>query len=182
MKLEGAGKDLVGSDIEFPEFDPAGFTKNADEEKMFWYRCAELKHGRVAMLATLGIISQYYIQLPDAVFSQGDKPFGALQQVLSDRPLAAAQILLAIFAVEALGQQRQTQTNEPGNVGFDPLGSRPEDPDMWRKVQLRELKNGRLAMLGIAGMLYTEFLTGIGPLEAWKVGAVNPFGDGLGIF
>jgi hypothetical protein len=39
-----------------------------------------------------------------------------------------------------------------------------------------------LAMLGIAGMMYTEFLTGIGPLEAWKVGAVNPFGDGLGIF
>ena len=37
MKLEGASRDLVGSDLEFPEFDPWGFTKNADENKMAWY-------------------------------------------------------------------------------------------------------------------------------------------------
>lgn len=36
MKLEGASRELVGSDIEFPEFDPWGFTKNADENKMAW--------------------------------------------------------------------------------------------------------------------------------------------------
>jgi hypothetical protein len=53
---------------------------------------------------------------------------------------------------------------------------------VWRKVQLRELKNGRLAMLAIAGMLYVESLSGIGVLEAWKVGKVSPFGDGIGIF
>ena len=37
MKLEGASRDLGGSDLEFPEFDPWGFTKNADENKMAWY-------------------------------------------------------------------------------------------------------------------------------------------------
>lgn len=46
MKLEGAAADLVGSDIEYPEFDPWGFSKTADEETMAWYRAAELKHGR----------------------------------------------------------------------------------------------------------------------------------------
>jgi hypothetical protein len=102
--------------------------------------------------------------------------------VCADRPLAAVQILLAIFAVEAFGQFNQVKAGAaPGDLGFDPLGLKPEDPEVWEKVQLRELKNGRLAMLAIAGMLYTELLTGNGVLEAYKIGAVSPWGDGIGI-
>ena len=70
----------------------------------------------------------------------------------------------------------------PGDLGFDPLNLRPTDPETWEKVQLRELKNGRLAMLAIAGSLYTESLTGNGFLEAWKINAISPFNDGQGIF
>jgi hypothetical protein len=36
MKLEGPAQGIVGSDIEYPEFDPWGFTKGASEEKIFW--------------------------------------------------------------------------------------------------------------------------------------------------
>jgi hypothetical protein len=134
------------------------------------------------MLASLGQIFQYYVQLNDPVFSQGDKPFKALTQVLSERPLAGVQIILAIFACEAFGQFNQVKNGVPGDLGWDPLNLKPSDPETWEKVQLRELKNGRLAMLAIAGMLYTESLTGNGVLEAWKLGAVSPFGDGAGIF
>ena len=74
------------------------------------------------------------------------------------------------------------QLSKPICLGFDPLGLRPDDEETWEKVQLRELKNGRLAMLAIAGMLYTESLTGVGVLEAWKIGAISPFNDGKGIF
>lgn len=106
----------------------------------------------------------------------GDKPFKALQKVLEERPLAAVQIIGFIFAVEALGQFNQVKPGAaPGDLGFDPLGLKPSDPETWEKVQLRELKNGRLAMLAIAGQLLTEFTTGNGVLEAWKLGAVNPF-------
>lgn len=37
MKLDGPARELVGSDLEFPEFDPWGFTKTADEDKIAWY-------------------------------------------------------------------------------------------------------------------------------------------------
>lgn len=68
MKLEGAGADLVGSDIEYPEFDPWGFTKKSSPETIYWYRAAELKHGRVAMIAALGQIFSYYVRIGDPVF------------------------------------------------------------------------------------------------------------------
>lgn len=183
MKLEGAAVDLVGSDIEFPEFDPWAFTARASQEQLNWYRAAELKHGRVAMLAAFGQLHQYFFRINDPVFSEGDKPFKALAQVAEQRPLAVAQILLAIFAVEALGQFNQVKEGAaPGDLGFDPLKLKPSDPETWEKVQLRELKNGRLAMLASAGQLYTEFLTGNGVLEAWAKNAVSPFNDGLGIY
>jgi hypothetical protein len=183
MKLGETAQGLVGSDLEWPEFDPLGFTKKASPQQIAWYRASELKHGRVAMLAALGQLFQYFYRLPDPVFSQGDKPFKALEQVFNERPLAAAQIFLAIFAVEALGQYNQQKPGQaPGDLGWDPLGLRPTDPEIWNTVQLRELKNGRLAMIASAGQLYTELLNGNGVLEAWRIGAASPFGDGQGIF
>ena len=182
MALYDSAQDIVGSDIEWPEFDPWELSKGASEEDMFWYRSAELKHGRIAMLASLGQITQSYFQLGDPVFSQSEKPIKAIEQVASERPLAAFQILLAIFAVEAFGQFQQIQTGVPGDLNFDPLGLKPTDEETWEKVQLRELKNGRLAMLAISSMLFNELLTGNGVIEAWRIGAVSPFNDGIGIF
>ena len=97
------------------------------------------------------------ITLPDInwiarSFCEGDKPFKAFEQVVAERPLAAVQIIGFIFAAEALGQFNQVKDGAaPGDLGFDPLGLKPSDPETWEKVQLRELKNGRLAMLAIAG-------------------------------
>ena len=33
---------------------------------------------------------------------------------------------------------------EPGNFSFDPMGLYPSDPEKRKKMQLAELKNGRL--------------------------------------
>ncbi|GAB5033565.1 light harvesting complex protein [Nannochloropsis oceanica] len=185
MKLGSSAEGLVGSDIEFPEFDPLGFTNNPKPETLDWYRAAELKHGRVAMLAALGQIVQHFYTLPDAsgVFSAGDRPFEALNKVVNERPLAAIQIGLAIFAVEALGQFNQAKPGQaPGDLGWDPLNLKSDDPEIYEKVQKRELKNGRLAMIAIAGMLVQENLTGLGVIEQWVKGDINPFGDGRGFF
>lgn len=41
MKLGPLAQELVGSDIEYPEFDPYGFTQGISEEKLFWYVAEE---------------------------------------------------------------------------------------------------------------------------------------------
>jgi len=48
----------------------------------------------------------------------------------------------------------------PGDVGFDPLGLKPEDPEAYAEIQTKELQNGRLAMLGVAGMIAQELVNG----------------------
>merc|ERR1719411_2113260 len=45
-------------------FDPAGFTKTGDEAGFRNLRAAELKHGRVAMMAAVGGVAQHYIKFP----------------------------------------------------------------------------------------------------------------------
>jgi hypothetical protein len=53
----------------------------------------------------------------------------------------------------------------PGNLGFDPLGLSPEDPDEFFELQTKELQNGRLAMLAAAGFLAQELVDGKGILQ-----------------
>ena len=47
---------------------------------------------------------------------------------------------------------------EPGDLGFDPLGLKPSDPVELKVLQTKELNNGRLAMLAIAGFTLQELV------------------------
>ena len=40
-----------------------------------------------------------------------------------------------------------------GDLGFDPLGLKPADEEAFDIMRTKELQNGRLAMIGIAGMV-----------------------------
>eukprot|EP00904_Undaria_pinnatifida_P008886 jgi/Undpi1/5127/HiC_scaffold_19.g08479.m1 len=159
---------LVGYDIETGGvFDPLNFGKNCPPEQMQWYRAAELKHGRVCMLAALGQITQHFTHWndPSGIFDKSGSAWGAMQQVYEQRPFAFVQIILAIFAVEVWGQKQQELSPMGGDLGFDPLGLKPQNEEAWERVQLRELKNGRLAMFSILGMIVQEHITGVGVLE-----------------
>ena len=50
----------------------------------------------------------------------------------------------------------------PGDFGFDPLKLYPVDEAGQRERQLQELKNGRLAMIAIGGMVTQATITGHG--------------------
>merc|ERR1712226_195023 len=46
----------------------------------------------------------------------------------------------------------------PGDAGWDPLGLKPKDAKEFMELQNKELNNGRLAMLGMAGIYSQELL------------------------
>merc|ERR1719224_298669 len=48
----------------------------------------------------------------------------------------------------------------PGDFGFDPMGLKPENAAELKEMQTKELNNGRLAMIAIAGMVAQEAATG----------------------
>merc|ERR1719164_443071 len=56
--------------------------------------------------------------------------------------------------------QRLRPGYTPGDLGFDPLGLKPEDPAEFRTMQEKELSHGRLGMIAAAGFLAQEAVTG----------------------
>ena len=50
--------------------------------------------------------------------------------------------------------------NLQGDLGFDPLGLKPTDPEEFRIIRTKELQNGRLAMLATAGFIAQELIDG----------------------
>ena len=50
-------------------------------------------------------------------------------------------------------------TSDAGDIGFDPLGFKPQDPAEFEEMQTKELSNGRLAMIAVAGMCVQELVT-----------------------
>merc|ERR1719271_1565602 len=75
----------VGAIAPLGYFDPLGFTKVGDEAGFRKLREQEIKHGRVAMMASIGLVGQHYIKFPGfekvpsgvAAFTN-DKGFGYL--------------------------------------------------------------------------------------------------------
>lgn len=155
-------------------FDPLGFCqKGISLNDVKRYREAEVQHGRVAMLATVGYLAGEAISGPFHITGPANDQ---LQQV----PLPAFILLtLGIGAAElkratigwiepALDIDKLWALREsyyPGDIGFDPLGLKPTDPKKFSSMQTRELQNGRLAMIGIAGMCSQELINHKGVIE-----------------
>ena len=158
---------LVGSDVEVPDWDPFKLSDGRSAETLSWYRAAELKHARICMLACLGLWTQPGLHLPDPVFDSTGG-IGALQKLGEERPEAIFQIVAAIAAVETFTLFKDGQ-GEAGDLGWDPLELQKyfkmDDASNREAMQLKELKNGRLAMIGASAMLVQEGITGYGPYE-----------------
>ena len=140
-----------------------------------WFQTAEIKNGRVAMVATIGyMIQKWGIHFPlylGPSGSNGFNPESSEAWYLSESagvtfsdvahaatPLDALgmvplfgwyQILFVAGWFELLAAGRQ-ESDIPGNFGYDPLGftKRPggfDSPEIT-SLRMKEIKNGRLAM------------------------------------
>jgi len=110
----------------------------------------------------------------------GKLPTGAA--AMAKLPSAAwVQILFAIGVFE-LTIGKQDPSKMPGDVTSFGDAFKAEDQAEFEKMQLRELKNGRLAMFAILGELVQEQVTGQTTLEQLAAGHLSPFGDGQGFF
>lgn len=162
-------------------FDPASLLARAASSprpirELNRWRESEITHGRVAMLATLGFIAQEQLQNKALFYNfegQVTGPaIGHFQQVESHGAVFWTPLLLVIGLLETyrvgLGwaTPRSEDFNtlrddyEPGDLGFDPLGLLPTDAAERKEMQTKELNNGRLAMIAIAGFVAQELVSG----------------------
>jgi light-harvesting complex I chlorophyll a/b binding protein 1 len=166
--------DLPGITSPLGFFDPLGLSKNADSKEINRLREAELKHGRVCMLAFVGILVGEAVEFSTPLY--GDKIVGpAIYQFQEADQLTgfgfAFFIVGLISVIEGLGVQRNWADGKvraditPGDLNWDPLSLKPSDPAKLAALQTKEINNGRLAMIGVAGMIVQELVNGKGILE-----------------
>lgn len=135
-------------------FDPLRLSEKFD---MKWLREAETKHGRICMLAWFGFV------FPDAVYKLPGvsvNSFQAHDANLGAYGGAMGQILLFIGILEVLGSVPAINytmnggDRAPGDYAFDPLGFLTDaTPEAKEEMMLKELKNGRLAMLAFSAVV-----------------------------
>ncbi|KAL9138888.1 Photosystem I chain B-like [Amphidinium carterae] len=134
-------------------FDPL---RTSDIIDVYWLREAELKHGRVCMLATLGWISvDVGARFPAEMF-QGIGPIeahnrmveaGVMQQMLS---IVGVCELFSLYLIkEGLLGRIQRKAGDYF-IGKNFL---PKEPEKATDMQLKEIENGRLAMLAFSGIV-----------------------------
>lgn len=155
-------------------FDPLGFTKDASLGEIKRLREAEVMHSRVAMMAVLGFLIQE--NTPTITYGFKHTTIGINQ--LADTPgTVFFGFFLFINLCEAyrankgwvepgLGPLFTLRENYyPGDLSFDPLGMKPTSAKEFDSMQSKEISNGRLAMLAVAGIVAQELVNGKAILE-----------------
>jgi len=142
-------------------FDPFGFSNHelgpfdTPAEHMAWMREAELKHGRICMLATVGWLSVDFgfraPGLPADMMSLTS--YQAHDAAVANGGLLVLMIFSGVFEIGGSGGIAASLKGErvPGDFaltgGFDKA-----KPEEWARLKLAEIQHCRLGMMAFSGI------------------------------
>merc|ERR1712019_2632 len=117
-------------------FDPWECSTKISKGRLLFYREAELKHGRVCMLASLGIfVGENYhplfggnINIPSVNAFQETSFQGFWLAILLAIGLLEVPSLQTFDWAQPVTDWEASEDRTPGDFGFDPLGLKPENP------------------------------------------------------
>jgi light-harvesting complex I chlorophyll a/b binding protein 1 len=156
--------------------DPLGLATDANFARL---REAELKHGRICMLANVQLIMPPLIMR--FVEQKQEEGMLALEYEFPTRfpsdsivqnllvlaqPTDYLNMVVTCGLLESVIFFQRDATDMPGDYGTGYFGVR--DKGLHERSLLVELENGRLAMLALAGQLAAELVSGMSWIEQWE--------------
>jgi len=164
-------------------YDPLGWM-TTEPESFERRRAVERKHGRIAMMATVGIIVHNNHMVFDGYISpSNDLKFSDIPTGINGLfaiPTAGIWQIVALCGFIELTWWPASQYDGDYGVGF--FGNDILDPEEKARKLNAELNNGRAAMMGVIGNMVGEEITGQTMYEQYAAGHFSPFGDGAGFF
>ncbi|ESW23744.1 hypothetical protein PHAVU_004G071500 [Phaseolus vulgaris] len=167
-------------------FDPLGLGEVPENLERF--KESELIHCRWAMLAVPGILVPEALGLGNWVKAQewAAVPGGQATYLGNPVPWGTLPTILVIefLAISFVEHQRSMEKDPekkkyPGGA-FDPLGY-SKDPKSFHEYKVKEIKNGRLALLAFVGICVQQSAyPGTGPLENLATHLADPWHNNIG--
>jgi len=152
--LAGYAGDVGFDPFRFSDFVPVDFLREA-----------ELKHGRICMLAVTGFIA---VDCGARIYPVPEAYMGLTSLTAHDALVeqgAMSQIFLWCGLAEIIGtiavvQMMEGSERQPGDYGFDPAGFlMGKSDEEVQEMKLKEITHSRLAMMAFSGVITQAVLT-----------------------
>ncbi|KAJ6806742.1 chlorophyll a-b binding protein 6, chloroplastic [Iris pallida] len=158
-------------------------------ENLERFKESELIHCRWAMMAVPGILvpealglgnwvkAQEWAAIPggQATYLGNPVPWGTLPTIL------AIEFVAIAFVEHQRSMEKDPEKRKYPGGAFDPLGYSKTDPEKLKELKIKEIKNGRLALLAFVGFCVQQSAyPGTGPLENLATHLADPWHNNIG--